>query len=63
MTNPYNLCSLAKVMQKDHFPCIFWIQSRLSFAIVIPGTENPLSDGADVAGIAKTFLAIDASNG
>ena len=30
-----------------------------ALAIVNPATENTLSDGADVAGIAKTFLAIE----
>jgi len=32
-------------------------------AIVKPVTEKNLSDGADVAGIAKTFLAMTASKG
>ena len=34
-----------------------------ALAIVNPTTENTLSDGADVAGIAKIFLAMTASNG
>jgi len=44
--------------KKTRSPALVGSSLDLSLAIVIPATENTLSDGADVAGIASIFDAI-----